>query len=119
MVDEDAKRRGALGFALYSARRNESATFVYTLLTRRGRLLHHISFAFLAEAPALEWALEYVVGLLRRQVRRKRDQTPRRRPHQPKGKRQTAKAAARKTVAVKVAVKKVVEVVAVVVRANP
>ena len=56
---------GALGFALYSAVLGECGTYTYTLLARRGQRLNKISSAFLAEALALDWALDYLVDLLR------------------------------------------------------
>ena len=57
--------QGALGFALYSVHLDEHGVYVYKLLARHGRLLRHISSFFLAEALALEWSLEYLIGLLR------------------------------------------------------
>jgi hypothetical protein len=55
---------GALGFALYSASIDESGTYSYTVLARQEKQLHRISSAFVAEAMALDWSLEYLVGLL-------------------------------------------------------
>ena len=55
---------GAIGFALYLASGCSPATATYEVLLRGGKLLTDISSAFLAEALALEWALECLSKLV-------------------------------------------------------
>ena len=62
------RTEGAMGFALYSATDMEGCPAKYTLLARKGQLLTDIESSFLAEASALEWALQYLVELLRGSV---------------------------------------------------
>ena len=57
--------QGVLGLqlALYAAR-PDTHGFSYVLLARKGDLLETVASVFLAEALALDWALEYVYGLI-------------------------------------------------------
>ena len=59
-----SQKEGAIGFALYSVdcRLGKAA---YTLLARQGKVLADIDSAFLAEAAALEWSLQYLVELFK------------------------------------------------------
>ena len=57
-----------MGLALYSATAMDRGPAKNTLLARKGQLLSDIDSAFLAEAAALEWALQYLVELLRGSV---------------------------------------------------
>ena len=57
---------GALGFAIYSAGLETDGSIKCRVLLRGGRLRTAISSAFLAEALALEWALECLVKLVDR-----------------------------------------------------
>ena len=60
--------RAAIGLALYSVECSGSGIATYTLLARRGRLLQSVLSAFLAEAVALEWGLQYLVELFKGRV---------------------------------------------------
>ena len=62
------RTEGAMGLALFSATAMEAGPAKNTLLTRKGQLLCDIDSAFLAEAAALEWSLQYLVELLRGSV---------------------------------------------------
>ena len=59
-----SETQGALGFALFTAQLTESGCYKYTVLARKGKLLNKVSSAFVAETVALEWALDYLLGLL-------------------------------------------------------
>ena len=53
--------KGALGFALYCL--NGDRANSYQLLLRGGKLLEQVPSSFIAEALALEWALECLIKL--------------------------------------------------------
>ena len=59
---------GALGLALFSVTGMEVAPVTHTLLARKGQLLSSVASAFEAEAIALEWALQYLLQLLKGSV---------------------------------------------------
>ena len=63
-----SRNEGAMGLALYSATAMEGGPATISLLARKGQLLSDIDSAFLAEATALEWALQYLVELSRGSV---------------------------------------------------
>ena len=54
-----------MGLVSYSVAGIGNATASYSLLARKGQFLTHAESAFLAEAAALEWALQYLVKLLK------------------------------------------------------
>ena len=54
-----------MGLALFSVLGMEVDPVRYTLSSRKGQLLHSVGSAFEAEAIALEWALQYLLELLR------------------------------------------------------
>jgi len=54
--------------ALFSVETDKGGSAKYTLLARRGKLLTEVSSAFLAEAVALEWGLQYLVELVKGKV---------------------------------------------------
>ena len=63
-----SRSEGALGLALFSATGMEVAPVKYTLLERKGQLLSSVESAFEAEAIALEWALQYLLQLMKGSV---------------------------------------------------
>ena len=63
-----SQKDGAIGMALYSVTFSYDGNAVYTLLARMGKLLASIDSAFVAEAAALEWALQYLVELFKGKV---------------------------------------------------
>ena len=60
--------QGAIGIALFSVEAEKGGIAKYTLLARRGKVLTEVSSAFLAEAVALEWGLQYLVELFKGKV---------------------------------------------------
>ena len=60
-----SRSEGALGLALFSVTGMDAAPIKNTLLVRKGQLLEDVDSSFLAEAAALEWALQYLIELLR------------------------------------------------------
>ena len=60
----------AMGMALYAVSVDSAGLARYKLLARKGALLGAVASAFLTEALALEWGLQYLVGLMRTGVTR-------------------------------------------------
>ena len=60
--------QAAIGLALFSVEIVTGGVAKYTLLARSGKLLSGVSSAFLAEAMALEWGLQYMVELFKGKV---------------------------------------------------
>ena len=54
-----------MGLALFAAVPTDNGKANYTLLARSGKLLGNVYSAFLAEALALEWGLQYLVELFK------------------------------------------------------
>ena len=60
-----SSEQAALGLALYSVTGISNGRATYTVIARRGHLLHRVDSAFVAEAVALEWGLQYLIELLK------------------------------------------------------
>ena len=60
--------QAAIGIALFAATPTDSGVATYRLLARSGKLLGNVSSAFLSEAIALEWGLQYLIELLKGKV---------------------------------------------------
>ena len=60
--------QAAIGLALFSAVPSDSGRAQYNLLARCGKLLTSVQSAFVAEAVALEWGLQYLIELLKGKV---------------------------------------------------
>ena len=58
-----SQTKGAIGFAIYCLRGDCSNDCSYQLLLRGGKLLEQVASSFVAEALALEWALECLIKL--------------------------------------------------------
>ena len=61
-------RQGAMGFAMYHASGSSPNRCSYKILLRGGKALEDVASAFLAEAMALEWAVECLSTLVERIV---------------------------------------------------
>ena len=59
------EKLGETGYALFAACRGEDGKYNYRLLATQGRLLDGVSSAFVAEALALEWALQHLLSFMR------------------------------------------------------
>ena len=57
--------KGAIGFAIYCLKGDCSNDCSYQLLLRGGKLLEQVASSFLAEALALEWALECLINYVK------------------------------------------------------
>ena len=58
----------AIGLALFSVQMSGGSQATYNLLARSGKIVSGIESAFLAEAMALEWALQYLIKLFEGKV---------------------------------------------------
>ena len=63
-----SESQAAVGLALFAVERDGSGMAKYKLLVRRAMVLESIASAFLAEAVALEWGLQYLVELFKGKV---------------------------------------------------
>ena len=63
-----SQSQAAVGLALYAVECDEGGIAECKLLVRRGMVLGSIASAFLAEAVALEWGLQYLVELFKGKV---------------------------------------------------
>ena len=64
----------AIGLMRFAVNISEHGVATYELLARCGKLLENVSSAFLSEAMALEWGLQYLVELLKGKVTATRSQ---------------------------------------------